>query len=162
MFWFCLCHFFSLCSFCLHMLGVSLQRLAVCCRCSCQPPPHNPCGATVFRQSGCAPLRVSIFRNMEVCMGFLPFLCSSSSLHSFPLGFTIWGMYLLFLLFCLHFRWYSLLKWSSLITDIQTNQQRKRKSVNSVVCCMVGSTRSGNNSRPGMNLGAIRVCSLWL
>ncbi|KAH9557495.1 hypothetical protein CY35_07G087000 [Sphagnum magellanicum] len=47
------------------MSGLSLQRLAVCCRCSCQPPPHNPCGATVFRQSGCAPLRVSVFRNME-------------------------------------------------------------------------------------------------
>jgi hypothetical protein len=92
------------------MSGVSLQRLAVCFRCSCQPPPHNPCGATVFRQSGCAPLRVSVFRNMEVCIGFLPFLCSSSSLHSFPLGFTIWRMYLFFLLFCFHFRWYSLLK----------------------------------------------------
>jgi hypothetical protein len=32
-------------------------------------------------------------------MGFLPFLCSSSSLHSFPLGFTIWGMYLFFFAF---------------------------------------------------------------
>jgi hypothetical protein len=31
-----------------------------------------------------------------------------------------------------------------------------------VVCCTVGSTRIGNNSRPGMNLGAIRVRSLWL
>ncbi len=90
---------FFLCSFCLHMSGVILQRLAFCCRCSCQPPPHNPCGATVFRQSGCAPLRVSVFRNMEVCMGFLPFFCSSSSLHSFPLGFTIWGMYLFFFTF---------------------------------------------------------------
>ncbi len=90
---------FFLCSFWLHMSGVSLQRLAVCCRCSCRPPPHNPCGATVFRQSGCTPLRVSVFRNMEVCMGFLPFLCSSSSLHSFPLGFTVWGMYLSFFSF---------------------------------------------------------------
>jgi hypothetical protein len=32
-------------------------------------------------------------------MGFLPFLCSSSSLHSFPLGLTIWGMYLFFFTF---------------------------------------------------------------
>lgn len=163
MFWFCLCHFIFPLFFLATYVGSEFATIGCLLSLLLSTAPAQPlwcnCLSSIrLRSSSCK--RLPQHGGMYGVSSFLVFFLSSF----LPFSFYNLGnvSFFLKLLFCFHVRWYSLLKWSSLITDIQTNQQRKRKSVNSVVCCMVGSTRSGNNSRPGMNLGLIRVRSLWL